>query len=439
MHERSFRSCTDGSVAAVSYLPRIVDAELDELMPGLPAIALEGAKGVGKTVTATRRASRVVALDDPSTREVVAADPHILEATTGTILLDEWQLHPPIWDHVRRQVDAGAAPGRYLLAGSSIPSPGPAHSGAGRIVSVRMRPLSLAERGLITPTVSLLELLSGTQGPVGGTCPLRLADYVTEIVASGLPAIRGLPPRLRRAQLDGYLSRVVDRDFPELGHAVRRPASLRAWLAAYAAASATTTSYNTLLDAATAGVTDKPAKSTTIAYRDVLERLFLLDPVPGWVPQHNHLGRLMQAPKHHLADPALAARLLNVDADALLSGLGGDTPVPRDGSLVGHLFESLVTLSMRTYAQAAEARVHHLRNEGGRREVDLIVEGPAARILAVEVKLSPAPTQASVAHLQWLRDRLGDNLLDALVITTGEHAYRRPDGIAVVPAALLGP
>lgn len=423
----------------MAYQLRVVDAELDELLPALSALAIEGAKGVGKTATADRRAATTFAMDDPAVAEVLAANPAVIDRGPFPVLLDEWQRHPSIWDHVRRRVDAGAVPGSYVLTGSAIPTAAPVHSGAGRIVAVRMRPLALAERGLETATVSLATLLSGTRPDVEGGTSVGLADYVAEILASGFPGIRALPDRARRAQLDGYLSRVVQRDFPEQGLAVRRPQTLRAWLTAYAAGTAATASYNTLLDAATAGQANKPAKTTTIAYREVLERLYLLDPVPGWVPGRNHFGKAAQAPKHHLADPALAARLLGVGADALLRGESAGPPVPRDGTLLGALFESLVTLSVRTYAQAAEAAVRHFRTRDGAHEADLILERTDQKVVAVEVKLAATADAAAVRHLAWLKDRLGDDLLDAIVVTSGEYAYRREDGIAVVPLALLGP
>ncbi len=422
-----------------SYLPRVVDAELDDLLSGLPAIALEGPKGVGKTVTAMRRAHDVFALDNEGQRRLVEADPTAIDAVAGTVLLDEWQRLPEVWDVVRRKVDAGAPPGRFLLTGSASPVQAPTHSGAGRIVTVRMRPLSLFERGLASPTVSLAALLGESRPTISGETDVALPAYTEEILASGFPAIRASTGRQRRSQLEGYLTRIVERDFPEQGLSVRRPATLRAWLRAYAAATSGTTSYNNLLDAATAGEAQKPAKTTTIAYRDVLSQLWLLDPVPGWIPSRNHINRLTQNPKHHLADPALAAQLLGVDETALLRGLEPGSPKPRDGSLLGSLFESLVTLSVRVYAQAAEARVHHLRTKSDLREIDLIVERRDRRVLALEVKLSGAPKDEDVKHLLWLREQLGEDLLDAAVITAGPYAYRRPDGIAVIPAALLGP
>lgn len=425
------------------YIPRVVDGELDELLPGLAAVAIDGARGVGKTATAARRVRNTIALDDSAVIEVLTADAGLIDRGGLPVLVDEWQRHPPIWDYVRRRVDAGVAPGSYLLTGSAVPAKAPVHSGAGRIVSIRMRPLSIAECLAETssgsrPTVSLADMLAGTRPAIGGSTEVDLDWYVEQILASGFPGIRSLPVRARRAQLDSYLDRIVERDFPEQGRVVRRPALLRSWLTAYAAATAGTTSYNALGRAATPGEGTVPARETTIAYRDVLEGLFILDPVPGWIPSRNHLRKAAQAPKHHLADPALAARLLGIDAAALLRGQSAGPNVPRDGALLGALFESLVTLSVRTYAQAAEARVRHFRTHDGLHESDLIIESSDQRVVALEIKLAATVGSDTVKHLHWLRDKLGDDLLDAAVVTTGSHAYRRDDGIAVIPAALLG-
>ncbi|HEX3609092.1 MAG TPA: DUF4143 domain-containing protein [Solirubrobacterales bacterium] len=429
----------DRSVDA--YLPRIVDGELDELMASLPAIAIEGPKGVGKTVTASRRSTTVHALDDPGQREVALGDPRRLLADPPPVLLDEWQRTPEIWDLVRRSVDRGASPGQFLLTGSASPAAPPTHSGAGRIVTVRMRPLSLAERGSEPPSVSLGSLLSGARPELHGRTDWVLQDYVAEIIRSGFPGLRQLDGRALRSQLDGYLRRIVDRDFAdELDREVRNPDGLRHWLTAYAAATSTAASFEKIRDAATAGQGEKPAKTTVGPYRTALERLWILDPLPAWAPTRSHIRRLAMPPKHQLADPALAARLLGVNADALLSGEAGGPPMSRDGTLLGALFESLVALSVRTYAQAAEAgNVGHLRTRAGEHEVDLIVDRGDGRVVALEVKLTRAVEDRDTRQLSWLAERLGEDLLDAAVITTGPEAYRRRDGIGVIPAALLGP
>ncbi|MGD9752972.1 MAG: ATP-binding protein [Acidimicrobiia bacterium] len=421
------------------YDRRIIDDDLDELFPGLPAVAIEGPKAVGKTATALQRCRTVYRMDDPSTVEIIRGDPQRLAVGEPPILIDEWQRFPSSWDVVRRAVDDGPRPGRFLLTGSATPTDAPAHSGAGRIVTMRMRPLSLAERGVSGPTVSLRGLFTGDRATLEGRCDLSLTDYAREIVASGFPAIRTSVGRSQRAQLDGYLHRIAERDVPEAGIAVRNRDALRRWLTAYAAATSTTATYEVIRDAASPGEADKPSKPTAVAYRSVLEQLWIVEPVPAWLPVHNHLRRLASAPVHQLADPALAARLLGVSVDGLLRNAPAGAVVPRDGALLGALFQSLATLSVRVYAERCEARVFHLRTRGGEQEIDLILERHDGRVVAIEVKLAQAVTDADVRHLRWLQDRLGDDLADAIVLHTGPEAYRRRDGIAVIPLGLLGP
>jgi predicted AAA+ superfamily ATPase len=423
----------------MAYQRRVVDALLDELFPHLAAIALHGAKGVGKTATAQRRAATTLSLDDPAQREVIEAGIDFVTQVPLPVLIDEWQLVPATWDRVRRAVDDDPTGGRFLLAGSAGIAPGVrVHSGAGRIVGITMRPLSLSERGLTDPTVSLGDLLTGKASAISGSSKVTLVTYVDEILRSGFPGIRDLPERPRQVQLDSYLARIVDRDLPANGVAVRRPETLRAWMTAYGAATATDAAYTKILDAATAGDHDKPARATVEAYRDHLRRIFVLDPVPAWIPVFNPLKRLARSPKHHLVDPALAARLVGVGRAALLRGEGTRVAAPT-GSWLGALFESLATQSVRIYAEAVGARIGHLRTKPGDREIDLIVEGDDGAVVAIEVKLSETVGDSDVRHLNWLGDQIGDRLVDRVVATTGGTAYRRPDGVAVVPLALLGP
>ena len=237
---------------------RIVDDELDELSSGLPAIALEGAKAVGKTWTARERVRTEFALDDPARREVLAADPERIVAARRPILIDEWQRLPVLWDVVRRAVDRDGRPGQFLLAGLATPLEQPTHSGAGRSATVRMRPLSFAERDVVPPTVSMRALLHGELRDLDGNSDVTLDAYVDEILRSGFPGMRDLPPRARDAQLDGYIARIAERDISDVGPSVRRPATLRRWMAAYAAATATTASWEAIRDATSAGHDESP-------------------------------------------------------------------------------------------------------------------------------------------------------------------------------------
>ena len=153
---------------------------------------------------------------------------------------------------------------------------------------------------------------------------------------------------------------------------VYRPNTLLAWLAAYAAATATNAAYTTILDSATAGNSNKPARQTVDLYREHLQRIFILDPVPAWVPTFAPLKRLTLTPKHHLVDPALAARVIGVGMAGLLRG-DGERTSSATGTWLGALFESLVTQIVRVYAEASRAQVGHLRTKSSDREIDLIV------------------------------------------------------------------
>ncbi|MDR0848198.1 MAG: DUF4143 domain-containing protein [Propionibacteriaceae bacterium] len=422
----------------MEYRTRVVDAQLDVLFRDLPAISIEGAKGVGKTATAAQRANDVVEFELDGPASIFRADPGLVLLSEMPVLLDEWQLVPSVWNVVRREVDRDRTPGRFLLTGSaSAPSGARIHSGAGRIVSLLMRPMTLPERGVCDPTISFAGLLNG-DAKIEGRCNLELVDYTREILSSGFPGIRDYPEQARRAQLDGYLARIVNHEIPEAGISVRKPRSLMAWLTAYAAATATTASYSSILDAATPGESDKPSRTATTAYREALQRLWILDPLPAWIPTFNDLGRLAESPKHHLVDPALAARLLGASERSLLRG--DQSPTAQAGKTrLGSLFESLVALTIRVFAQGAGATVGHLRTRDGNHEIDLIVELDDKSIVAIEVKLGQTASIEEATHHKWLKDKIGDRLVDTVIINTGSAAYRLPNGTAVIPLGLLGP
>lgn len=423
----------------MEYRRRVIDGVLDAALPDLAAVALEGAKGVGKTATASRRPVTTLSLNDPRTRASVAANFDLIAEVESPVFIDEWQLEPQVWDRVRQGVDKRPdIGGHFLLAGSAGISPGArTHSGAGRIASLTMRPMAMSERGIQEPSVSLRAMHAGV-ARIRGATSLGVKDYVTEILRSGFPGIRDLRPENRDRQLDGYLARIVDRDMPDNGIIVRRPAALRAWLRAYAGATGTAADYTKILDAATAGEPNKPSRNTVDGYREHLQRLYLLDPIEAWMPSVAPLKRLTYSPKHFLVDPALAARLVGVGARGLLVG-EGERVSPSSGTWLGALFESLAIQSVRIYADAMNARVGHLRTKNGDHEVDIIVETNDMRCVAMEVKLSDTINDDDTRHLRWLHQQLDSRLIERVVLYSGPRAYRRQDGIAVVPLALLGP
>jgi len=422
-----------------THIPRYADVRLSQLLAILPAIMIDGAKGVGKTQTAEQFAKTVIELDKAGEREALAADYERLSTGTPPILLDEWQHLPEVWDRVRRLVDDKISIGSIILTGS-LQSRNPAiHTGAGRIVRFQMRPLSLAERMEFSPCVTLSDALSGNVPErLEAVSSLGLKDYIAHIVSSGFPAIYQETAEAREELLDTYLENIVSREFSSQGIRVHQPAVLSRWMRSFAAAAGTTSSYDKILAGATAGEGDKPAKETTIAYREALERLWLLDELPYWSEGEDFFSRLKQTPKHYLADPALEAHLLGLSAQDLLSGKPRTAYDHDYQSITGRLFESLVVMSLRTYASSMRARCGYVRTRNGDHEVDFVAQKNQA-IVAIEIKMAAAITDADVKHLNWFEERVGDRVKEKIILYTGERAYRRPaDRVLVIPAALFG-
>ena len=419
-----------------NYTTRTIDQLLDEYLPYLPAIAIEGPKGVGKTETALQRATTTLRMDAPAVVEMVQADSSLVANPTGTLLIDEWQLYPSVWDLVRRAVDDGAAPGTYLLTGSAYPAADARiHSGAARIDRIRMRPFALHERVRNEgPSISMSDLFEGIEPDIGAgeLDDANLQGVAGEICQSGFPTIMDLPPKIRDARLDAYLDRIVTHEFAEQGLKVRNPQAVMRWLRAYASATSRMDSYTEILDKATPGEGDKPARKTADTYRNLLEQLMILEPLPAWSPFDTKMPPLVSSPKHNLCDPALAARLLGANEKSLTSG---DT---KQSALFGQLFESLVVLSCRVIAETLGATVSHLRTRQGGREVDIIIESRDKRVVGVEVKTSAVVGSEEVKHLVWLRNQLGERFAAGIVVHAGSQFYRSPDGIWVIPLRVLG-
>ena len=417
----------------MEYVRRAVDEALDELLLQLPAILLDGPKAVGKTTTATQRARTTKKLYLQQDLDRAALSPNWLVEGQKPILLDEWQKFPQSWELVRESVDSDYSGGQFLLTGS-LPDSG-THSGAGRITSLRMRPLGFSERGLGRPSVSIAALLAG-QCEVSGKTTFSGEQYADEVARSGFFSIRNKSGNARMVALDGYLERIIDTDVREAGLNVRRPASLAAWLRAYAAATATTASWETIRDAATGVGDSAPTKATTLPYRDALTRLRILDELPAWIPSRNHFTRVGSASKHYLADPALALRLLGMSTEQL-TDTTGFRQTAFDKPLFGRMFEALAALTVRGLAEAKFAKVMHFRDAKGFHEVDLIVQRTDGKILAIETKLSETVTPQDFKHLHWLSEQIGNELVGKVLIYAGNDAYTA-QGVSVVPLALLG-
>lgn len=408
----------------MTYLRRHIDERLARLMDVHPACLVEGIRGVGKTSSAQRLAASTLRLDDPPIAAMVTADP---EAAFGAlqppVLIDEWQRSPTVWDAVRRSIDNDRAPGRFILSGSSRAAlAADVHAGAGRILPVRLRPMTLCERRGEAPPASLADLAEfGIDAVRGARSPLRPSEQADAATESGLPGYLALDPADHQEALRAYLDLAVARDLAEITSAQRDVTKLRNYVRAYGATVATTAEHAAIHNAA--GV----SKATGESYHDLLTRLGLVEELPGW--SNNRLKRLTRRPKRHLIDPALAAADHHDTASVLA----------QRPDRAGHLFESAVVSQIRAAADALGLgwRFSHLRTAGGDHEVDLIADLPGGEVLAFEAKLSPTVTPADARHLATLKERLGASFRAGLVIHPGETAYRLHDRIAAVPLAAL--
>ncbi|WP_291382862.1 DUF4143 domain-containing protein [Demequina sp.] len=421
----------------MSYHQRVVDSELVERLASAGAVLIEGPKASGKTATARHHANSEVLLDiDHGARASIDIDPGLVLAGDAPRLLDEWQLAPNLWNAVRREVDARQKPGQFILTGSATPADDATrHSGAGRFSRLAMRPMSLWESGESDGSVSLRAMLDGV-APYASQSSLTFEGVVEALCRGGWPALVDASARdARRANRD-YLSDIARTDIHTVDGVKRDPSRVAATLAALSRHVATEVKHRTMTaDASRQGDNELPADPETVAnYIDALERLLLVEYQAPWTPHLRSRSRVRTLPTFHFADPSLAVAGLRADAASLKADL----------RTLGFLFESLVVRDLRVYSQPLDARVLHYRDNTGL-EVDAIVAAPDQKWIACEVKLSSASKiiDDAAAKLVEFTGRVDDSRSGKpaalAVITASGYAYRRPDGVSVVPIGALGP
>jgi len=413
----------------MAYSPRVADDELRTQLAATGAVLVEGPKACGKTETARQVAASEALLDvEADAREAAKLDPQLILSGEVPRLIDEWQLAPEIWNHVRRAVDERVDPGQFILAGSAQPADEDTrHTGAGRISRLRMRPMSLFELGASNGDISLSALMSGE--PAAASDPgLGLEDLADLISRGGWPAFRNLeiPQALRGVR--SYLGE-VPRDTQRL--AGNRPERITRLLESLARNVATLVSASTL--AADASRPEDPVSNETVAgYISSLNRLFVVEDQPAWQPHLRSRYRLRRSPKRHFVDPSLAVAALRADPSRLM----------RDLNFLGFLFESLVIRDLRVYSQPLEGEVQHYRDSGGL-EVDAVVD-LGSSWGAFEIKLGgmEAVDDAASTLRRFAErvdtSRIGRPAVLAVIVGSG-YGYVGDDGVQVIPIGCLGP
>ena len=416
----------------MTYQPRIVDSELAERLQATGAVVVEGPRASGKTTTAQQIAASEVRLDvDPVARRLAGIEPARILVGKVPRLIDEWQLEPAIWNHVRRAVDDRRLPGQFILAGSAVPADDATrHTGAGRLTRLRMRPLSLFELGRSSGEVSLADLLNGERVAAGRSV-IPLDDLTELICVGGWPVNLGRGTRLAlRANLD-HLDEIRRLDIANGDGRRRDPVRVGMLLRSLARNVATPAATATLASDTGEGVS-AIREHTAADYLRALERIMIVENQPAWPTHLRSRSVLRRKPVRHLADPSLAVAAVRATPARLL----------RDLDFLGLLFESMVVRDLRIYAQAADAEVFHYREKGGL-EVDAIVQANDGRWAAFEVKLGEGRVDEAARNLRRLAqrvdpERMGEPAVLGVIVSSG-YGYVREDGVGVIPVGGLGP
>ena len=419
---------------AVPYVPRVVDEELRARLASIGGVVLEGPKACGKTMTARQTATSEVLLDvDPAARAALALDPALVLDGPTPRLIDEWQVEPVIWNHVRRTIDERRLPGQFILTGSAVPADNVSrHTGAGRISRIQMRPMSLLESGHSSGGISLAALLDGdsVRSPDPG---MDIPGIVDRICVGGWPAFQQLSVPDALVSVSGYLDEIRRTDISRVDGVKRDPARVGKLLRALARNVATSAAVKKLAADTGDDEDGQLARGTIYDHLYALERLLIVEDQPAWQPHLRSRSRLRIMPTRHFVDPSLAVAALGASPQKLLA----------DPNFLGLLFESLVVRELRIYGQASDAEVLIYRDNTGL-EVDTIVEARDGRWAAFEVKLGgeDAIEEAASSLLTFAERvdtrRTGDPSRLGVIVGSG-YGYIRKDGVAIVPIAALAP
>ena len=405
------------------YLPRLVDPLLDEALAGLPAVSLVGPRASGKTTTAERRAASVTRLN-----RVADATPFRIDADAALArldepaLLDEWQDVPEVLAAVKTAVDADARSGRFLLTGSVRIAYEQTWPATGRVVRIAVYPLTVREMERTTSDLFVDRVTRDDPGQLepAGT-PWNLFDYLEAAERGGLPdvALRRTG-RARTLWLDSYLHEMMTRDV-KLAGATPDPGKLAAYTEAVAVNSAGIVDETTLVDAA------RISRSSADSYRNLLKAVYFLDEVPAW--SSNRMTRIVAQPKRYVVDTALLMTLTRLDVDS----------AARDPNMLGRIIDTFVAMQIRPELAVSPARprLHHLRDKGGRHELDLVLDYGRGQIAGIEIKATAAPDLGDARHLIWARDSLGDHFLAGVVLHTGQATFRLSERIIAAPISTL--
>ena len=421
-----------------NYKPRIADAILKENLEAFGAVCVEGPMWCGKTWTATMQAASACMIGDSkdnfAVKERIAVDIDYAFDGAEPRLIDEWQVFPAIWDATRSHVDEGKGHGRFILTGSATPTEkGILHSGAGRIASMRMRPMSLWESGVSEGSVSLANVMRGVDSGVKDVKRPQLEEIIELVMRGGWPATMSDPFRIAVKTPQAYVRRLVDRDIPGMEDEKRDWRKMSLLLRSLARNESTTASNAKITSDISAFGEGAVSEKTVGQHLAFLERLFVTENIEPYAPEMRSRTRLKQAAKRHFCDPSIAAALLRATPDRLA----------KDLNTFGFLFESMVIRDLLCYAEAVGGSVYHYQDYKGR-EIDVVIDMPDGSWGGFEVKLGSNQIESAAANLTSISKVIADeggsvpSVLGVIVGLAGA-AYRPKDGVWILPITALRP
>ncbi len=419
-----------------SYRPRIVDSALKRKLRGKGAVLIEGPKWCGKTTTAEQVSKSTLSVDDPSTvntnKILSEIDPERLLTGDHPRLLDEWQVAPKLWDAVRHHVDRHKGHGQFILTGSSVPADisETIHSGTGRFGWLVMRPMSLYESGDSTGDVSLASLFESQ--PISGCSNLDLDRLTFLICRGGWPESVDMDDDVALDQAFDYIDAVIRNDMSRVDNIRRDPQKVRMLLRSYARNQGTQISQASISADISSNDTEGVSEETVSEYLQALRKLYVIEDMKAWNPNLRSKTAIRTSDTRYFVDPSLAAASLRIGPQDLINNL----------NTTGFFFEALAVRDLRVYAESLDGDVYHYKDNLDN-ECDVVIHLRDGRYALLEVKLGGEKLiDEGVKTLKDVlrridTDKMGKPAFMAIITGTERYAYRRDDGIIILPLGAL--
>lgn len=419
------------------YKLRIADRILERKVLGKGAVLIEGPKWCGKTTTAKQLAKSVLDLGDASvlkqSSQMIEISPKSLLEGATPRLIDEWQALPPIWDSIRSEVDKRGEPSQFILTGSSVlPDANETiHSGTGRYAHVMMRPMSLYESGESTGSVSLIDLFAGKTPDVQEN-KLEIDDLAYLTCRGGWPWTTLISPKVALDQAFDYVDSVIKRDIQRVDKVKRSPERARLLLRSYARNISQQVSYATIRKDMLSNDASTLDEDTVADYIKVLKKLFVIEDLVAWNPNIRSKAAIRTSDTRHFVDPSVGTAALGLGPKDLINDLQS----------FGLFFEDMVVRDLRVYAEALDGELYHYRDSSGL-ECDTVLHRRNGSYALLEVKLGGEDKiNEGAASMIELANKIDTDKMPApsfmaVIIGVGKYAYRRKDGVYVLPIGCL--